>query len=157
MYALETKTGKRSSTSLIKYRESEVLLYSDEQLFDLITDVKSYPEFLPGWLEVNVVSSDDRKITARQKIGMPFVNWEFSSVALLEKPHHVQIKSTDGPFKNLDIHWHIDPMTRSLSRVTLKVTADIDASVRSVWNIVIRQSVHSLLEHFKSRAKKVYG
>lgn len=157
MYALETKTGKRSSTSLIKYRESEVLLFSDEQLFNLITDVESYPEFLPGWLEVNVINRDGKRIYARQKIGMPFVNWEFTSVATLEKPHHVEITSTDGPFKDLDIHWHIDPMTKNLSRVSLKVTADIDASVRSVWNIVIRQSVHSLLEHFKTRAKKLYG
>lgn len=157
MYALETKSGKRSRTSLIKYRESEVLLYSDEQMFNLIIDVESYPEFLPGWLEVNVISRNSKQITARQKIGMPFVNWDFQSIAILEKPHHVQITSIDGPFKHLDIHWHIDAMTNNLSRVSLRVNADIDDSVRSVWNVIIRQSVHSLLEHFKTRAKKVYG
>ena len=157
MYALKTENKKRANASLINYRESDLLLYSAAKLYRLITDVEKYPEFLPGWLSVTVKERSDRIIKASQKIGMPFVNWEFSSQALIEEPSHVQITSTDGPFRYLDIHWHIEPMTQSLSRVTIRVTADIDSKVRPIWNVIIKQSVHSLLEHFKERARKLYA
>lgn len=157
MYALKTETRSRPNASQINYKESDLLLYSGKKLYQLITDVEKYPEFIPGWLSVAVYERGDKVIKARQKIGMPFVNWEFSSLALLEEPSHIQIVSTDGPFSHLDIHWFIQPMTQTLSRVTLRVTADIDSSVRPIWNVIIKQSVHSLLEHFKTRARQIYG
>ena len=48
-------------------------------------------------------------------------------------------------------------MTQSLSRVTIRVSADIDTNVRPIWSVIIKQSVHSLLEHFKNRARELYG
>lgn len=157
MYALKTENKKPANASLLKYKESDLLLYSGEKIYRLITDVERYPEFLPGWLDVKVTESNKNYIKATQKIGMPFVNWKFKSHALLEEPNHVQITSTDEPFKHLDIHWNIEPMTQSLSRVTIRVSADIDTSVRPIWNVIIKQSVHSLLEHFKDRAREIYG
>lgn len=157
MYALKTENRKSVNTSLIKYKESDLLLFSGEKLYQLITDVERYPEFLPGWLSVKVIERSEAEIKATQKIGMPFVNWEFKSNVLLEKPRHVQITSTDEPFRQLDIHWNIEPMTQSLCRVTIRVNADIDSSVRPIWNVIIKQSVHSLLEHFNRRALDLYG
>lgn len=157
MYALKTENKKPTNTSLLKYKESDLLLYSGEKLYRLITDVERYPEFLPGWLSVKVTERNKNYIKARQKIGMPFVNWEFNSHALLEEPAHIQITSTDKPFRHLDIHWNIEPMTQSLSRVTIRVSADIDANVRPIWSVIIKQSVHSLLEHFNNRARELYG
>ena len=32
----------------MKYREKKILNYKPEQLFDLVSDIKKYPEFLLG-------------------------------------------------------------------------------------------------------------
>ena len=34
----------------MKYREKKILNYKPEQLFDLVSDIKKYPEFLPWCL-----------------------------------------------------------------------------------------------------------
>jgi len=143
--------------SAIEYTETEYLPYSDKQLFNLITDVEKYPDFLPGWLSVKVKFRDETTISARQKIGIPLFYWEFDSKAKLDEPRHIQILAQDGPFKHLDIHWYLESVTRQMTKVTISVQADIVRHARIVLNELIEKSVHSLLEHFAARANDVYG
>ena len=144
-------------SSVIEYSESDYLPYSDKKLFNLIADVERYPQFLPGWLSVNVLSRTDRTLTVRQKVGVPLVNWEFNSTADLDRPRHIHIYANDGPFRYLDIHWHLESITRETCRVMLTVKAEIDTETRSMIDAIVRQSVHSLLMHFSARAREIYS
>lgn len=147
----------QSNESVIEYTEIDYLPYSDKKIFNLIADVERYPEFLPGWLSVDVISRTDTLLSVTQKLGVPLVNWEFKSTAELDSPRHIHISALDGPFKHLDIHWNVEPVTRQTCRVTLTVNADLDSSARSILKVIIQQSIHSLLEHFAVRAMEIYG
>ena len=147
----------RIQPSAIEYSETDYLPYSDKKIFNLIADVESYPKFLPGWLSVHVISKTDKRLLVTQKVGVPLVNWEFKSSAEMEEPRHIHISAKDGPFRHLDIHWYLEAVAKEMSRVTITVNADIDTQVKSVLNIIVRQTIHSLLEHFSSRAREIYG
>ncbi len=155
-WQLENREVKNQS-SVIEYSESDYLPYSDKKLFNLIADVEKYPQFLPGWLSVNIISKTDKHLSVRQKVGVPLINWEFNSTAELDEPRHIHIYANDGPFRYLDIHWHLESVTREACRVILTVKADIDLQAWSMINTVVRQSVRSLLIHFSARAREIYG
>ena len=153
-----SNSGKvKSDTSAIEYTETEFVPYSDKQLFNLITDVERYPEFLPGWMSVDVISRDETSIAARQKIGVPLFNWEFDSRVALDRPRHIHVSAQDGPFHHLDIHWYLESVTRQMTKLTITVEANMIEHARSILNTFVEKSVHSLLEHFVLRAQEVYG
>lgn len=147
----------KNQSSVIEYSESDYLPYSDKKIFNLIADVARYPEFLPGWLSVDVISQTENFLSVKQKVGIPLVNWEFTSTAELDKPRYIHIFADDGPFRYLEIHWHIEPVTRTTCRVVLTVKADMSIQAMSMINTVLRQSIRSLLIHFSARAVEIYG
>ena len=157
MGAQGSQSEMSAYASSIEYTETESLPYSDKQLFDLIADVERYPEFLPGWLSVKIKSRSDTTISAHQEIGVPLFNWEFDSTATLDAPRHIHVTAQDGPFRHLDIHWYLEAKSRQLTQVTISVQADIVPHAKSLLNTIVEKSVHSLLEHFASRAREVYG
>lgn len=157
MYAQRSNDKMKKDSSVIEYTETDNLPYSDKQLYSLITDVERYPEFLPGWLSVDVISRNESTIVAHQKIGVPLVNWEFESTAKLDQPRHVHVSAQDGPFHHLDIDWYLESVTRKITKVTITVEASMVLHARSILNTFLEKSVHSLLEHIAMRAQEIYG
>jgi coenzyme Q-binding protein COQ10 len=144
-------------SSAIDYTETDYFPYSDKKVFNLIADVERYPEFLPGWLSVNILSKTEAQLLVAQKMGVPLINWEFKSNAVLDPPRQIHILAEEGPFQYLNINWNVEPVTRDMCRVNLAVEAEIYLTARSILNLIVRQSIHSLLQHFALRARQIYG
>ena len=54
----------------MKYREKKILNYKPEQLFDLVSDIKKYPEFLPWCLGSRVKKISHKQLNADLIVGM---------------------------------------------------------------------------------------
>ncbi len=94
-----------------QYTEQLFQPYRCEDLFDLVADIESYPEFIPGWQSVRVLDSGDNWISVEQKIGLGPAHLDFTSRATLKRPQTIHIESTGRPFKRLCIDWHFSPRT----------------------------------------------
>src|SRR3546814_11725582 len=62
-----------------KHSETRHLPYSPEQMFDLVSDVKRYPEFLPWVTAVRVRSNNDAEMVADLVVGFKALRESFTS------------------------------------------------------------------------------
>jgi coenzyme Q-binding protein COQ10 len=88
-----------------RHNETRHLPYSAEQMFDMVADVASYPEFLPWVTAIRIRSSSDTEMLADMIVGFKSLRESFTSRVVKERPGHLHIDYVDGPLKYLSNDW----------------------------------------------------
>jgi coenzyme Q-binding protein COQ10 len=141
-----------------RYAVARTLPWSCEQLFDLAADVASYPQFLPGWLDVQVLEQGPQQLRVRQRLGIGPVNHTFTSNAELQRPRQVLISTTDAPFQHLHIQWQFVETGQNSCRVSLGVELETGGSMfETALAKLFEVTTPEIIERFEVRARQLYG
>ena len=139
------------------HAEKKILRYTPEQLFDMVADVRRYPEFLPWCVGARVISHKDGELVADLTIGFKMFRETFRSQVTLERPQHVHVRYLNGPFRYLNNHWRFLPHPQGT-----EVHFFVDFEFRSrllqaVIGTVFEQAVSLMVRAFERRAMILYG
>lgn len=139
------------------HAEKRTLRYSPEQMFQLVADVHRYPEFLPWCVGARIVSREDNRLVADLTIGFKLFRETFRSEVTLERPHQVQVRYLNGPFRYLNNTWKF----RAVEAGT-EVDFFVDFEFRSrllqaVIGTVFNEAVRLMVRAFERRAAQLYG
>lgn len=88
-----------------RHEETRHLPYSPQQMFDLVTDIGRYPEFLPWIGAMRVRSDSDTETVADMIVGFKGLRESFTSRVRKERPSHVHVDYLEGPLKHLTNDW----------------------------------------------------
>jgi coenzyme Q-binding protein COQ10 len=88
-----------------KHAETRRLPYSPAQMFDLVADVRRYPEFLPWVSAIRVRSDSDTQMIADMIVGFKGLRETFTSKVDKQRPDKVHVEYLDGPLKYLRNDW----------------------------------------------------
>lgn len=89
--------------------------YSPRQLFDLVADVKNYPEFLPWCRAARVLEHGNGYFTAELVISFKHITEQYTSRVHLTPPERdhspaaIRVELVSGPFDHLDNRWTFEP------------------------------------------------
>ena len=141
-----------------RYAVARTLPWACEQLFDLAADVASYPQFLPGWLDVRILDRTPQLLRVSQRLGLGPVNHRFTSIARLQRPREVLINTTDTPFQHLHIHWQFEENGQTGCRVSLGVELETGSSVfEMALAKLFEVTTPEIIARFEERAMQLYG
>ena len=87
------------------HAEQRNLPHSPEHMFDLVSDVEKYPEFLPWCVGIRLKDKTTKQINADMMIGYKMFREKFSCRVELTSPDRIDVVYEDGPFKYLNNHW----------------------------------------------------
>ena len=87
------------------HAERRNLPHTPEHMFNLVSDVEKYPEFLPWCVGVRVKEKTAKRISADMMIGYKMFREKFSCKVNLTFPDRIDVIYEDGPFKYLNNHW----------------------------------------------------
>jgi len=144
--------------------KSVLIWYSPQQMFDVVTDVARYCEFLPWCYESTVQTQSAQGMQA--SIGMQLAgfkqNFTTHNQHLIKEDGGlaVQMALLDGPFSKLGGTWTFDPITGS-EPSACKVTLDLDYEIKSAFlqmaiGAAFDKIAAKLVDAFVERAKKIY-
>ncbi|MGB0712032.1 MAG: type II toxin-antitoxin system RatA family toxin [Gammaproteobacteria bacterium] len=139
-------------------QRSALLSYSARQIYDLVDDIESYPQFLPWCRTSRVHERGDDECRATVELAKGAVSKSFTTVNRLRPGHMIEMRLVDGPFKHLHGFWRFEALADNACKVT--VDMDFEFSNRLVamaFGPVFNQVVGSLVDAFVERAKVVYG
>jgi len=92
-----------------KHSETRHLPYAPEQLFDLVADVRRYPEFLPWVAAVRIRSDSATDMVADLAVGFKAIKETFTSKVIKQRPERIEIDYIEGPLKYLHNSWRFAP------------------------------------------------
>jgi coenzyme Q-binding protein COQ10 len=87
------------------HHERKALPFSAEQMYDLVTDVRRYAEFLPWVAAVRVRSDGEDEMLADLVVGFKALKETFSSRVLKTPKSKVVVDYLDGPMRHLHNQW----------------------------------------------------
>ena len=129
-----------------------------KEIFDLVTDVASYPEFLPWVSAIRVRSDEEAEMLADMIVGFKALRETFSSRVIKTPKSAIVVDYLDGPMKHLHNAWSFEPLADGGSIVDFTV----DFSFRNrVFEALAGQFFDSALRKmttaFIDRADALYG
>lgn len=141
--------------------KSVLIWYSAAEMFALVTDVASYPQFLPWCDQAEVVEQDADGMTAKVGISFAGLSQSFTTRNTHVKDRKVSLKLVDGPFSKLDGHWDFTPLgdgTQRACKVNFSLRYDFDnAALAALVGPVFDKIAGSMVDAFVKRATQVYG
>jgi coenzyme Q-binding protein COQ10 len=138
------------------HAEKRILPYSEEQLFDMVADVRRYPEFLPWCVGARILTRTEGELTADLTIGFKMFRETFRSQVLLERPHHVHVRYLTGPFRYLNNHWRFRPVAGG-TEVDFFVDFEFKSRLlQAVIGTVFNEAVRLMVRAFERRAAALY-
>lgn len=136
--------------------ETRLLPFTAEQLFDLVLDIERYPEFVPGYGRARVVQRGESWLTVEQSLGIGPATVPFRSRAEFERPQHIVVQATDGPFRRLIVEWRFAPEPGGC-RVTFRVEYLLHGLLAPLVGGWLELTAPHLLAAFARRAERIYG
>ncbi|XAH21135.1 type II toxin-antitoxin system RatA family toxin [Xylophilus sp. GW821-FHT01B05] len=141
--------------------KSVLIWYSAEEMFQLVTDVAQYPQFLPWCDRTAVLSQDAEGMTAQVGIAFSGLHQTFTTRNTHVPGREVRMELVDGPFSKLEGVWSFTPVGEGgqrACRVEFDLTYGFSSTALSMLvGPVFDRIAGSMVDAFVARAEKVYG
>lgn len=141
--------------------KSVLIWYSAAEMFTLVADVASYPQFLPWCDRAAVLDEDAQGMTAKVGLSIAGLRQSFTTRNTHLKDRQISLKLVSGPFSKLDGTWDFTPVGTSGERackVEFSLRYDFDnAALAALVGPVFDKIAGNLVDAFVKRAGKIYG
>ena len=137
---------------------SALVNHSAQQMFALVSEIESYPAFLP-WCDKALVSERGAgRTVATLGINFRGLKEEFTT-ANLERPHErIDMKLVSGPFRRLEGSWSFTALSAGACRVELNLRYEFASTVlEKLAGAVFEEIAGSLVDAFARRADRQFG
>lgn len=141
--------------------KSVLLWHSAHEMFALVTDVESYPAFLPWCDHTAVLDASESGMTAKVGMALSGLKQSFTTRNTHEPDRRVVMHLVDGPFSRLDGTWEFTPLgdgTQRACKVDFKLHYGFSsAALAALVGPVFDKIAANLVDAFVKRADQVYG
>ena len=145
-----------------EHSETRALPYSAQQMFDLVADVGSYPQFIPWTIATRVRSVEDkgdhRLMLADMVVGFKMFRERFlSRVELHDADMRIETAYVDGPFKYLNSTWKFVD-TDAGCEVRFHVEFEFkNRLLQGAAGLFFMDAMQRIVRAFETRADALYG
>jgi coenzyme Q-binding protein COQ10 len=140
-----------------RHSETRFLPYTPDQLFELVSDVGSYDEFLPWVSAVRIRSEDDREVIADLIVGFNAFKERFTSKVTKHRPGHICVDYVEGPLKYLKNEWRFE-LAKGGTNVHFSVDFAFKSRIfESLAGAMFDRALRRMTGAFEKRAEQLYG
>ncbi len=144
------------------HSERRILPFTPEQIFELVGDVASYPEFLPWCTGARIrekqVTPTGEVLVADLMIGFKMVREKFTSRVTLDRPKlRIDVEYINGPFKHLNNHWTFSPTANGQCQIDFHLEFEFSSIVlQKLIGVLFHEAVRRMVAAFEARAHQLY-
>lgn len=146
-----------------KYETTRHVTHSPDEMFALVADVESYPEFLPMCEALHVRSRKERggvaMLIADMTVGYKALRETFTSQVVLKPDDNaIDVKYVDGPFRYLDNRWRFRPRGDGGTDVHFFIEYEFKNRIfGAMMGTMFDRAFRMFAEAFEKRADRIYG
>ncbi len=141
-----------------RHDEKRVLPYTAAQLYELVSDVERYPEFLPWCIAARVTARDNIATYADLVIGFRMIRERFGSRIVGVSPHSIDVSPVSGPFRRLANSWRFSDLEDGGCEIDFHVEFEFRSRVlNALIGALFHEAVRRMVSAFEERAKALYG
>ena len=142
----------------MKHEERRIIKHTPNNLFNLVADVKKYPEFLPWCLGARIKKENLTSFEADLIIGFKIYKEIYSSkITLDKKKKKIIVDYKDGPFEYLQNYWIFKENPDGC-----EIEFMVDFKFKSIFlqtlmETFFNEAVKRMVKAFENRANELYN
>jgi coenzyme Q-binding protein COQ10 len=146
------------------FNTTRMVRHGAAQMFVLVADVESYPQFLPLCTGLRVrrrVESGEgvETIVAEMQVGYKAIRETFTSRVTLDRPRlRILVEYVDGPFSHLENKWTFVDLEKGGCEVGFSISYEFASrTLGLLMGAMFDSAFRRFAEAFEARADKIYG
>ena len=141
-----------------RHTETRTMPYTPEQMFDLVADVKRYPEFLPWVAATRVRSDSENLMVADLVVGFRSIKETFASRVTKHRPDKLTVDYLEGPLKYLHNSWSFAPDGKGGTKIDFCVDFAFKSRIfETIAGQMFDRALRRMIGAFEDRAHELYG
>jgi len=141
-----------------KVIRSALVPYSAEDMYALVEDVDSYPDFLPWCNDVEVHYREGNIVEATLELHRGKISRRFRTRNTMRPGDSMDLALIGGTFRYLSGGWRFQTLGESGSKVSLHLEFEFESRILDLMiGAFFEEACNSLVDAFTRRAKIVYG
>lgn len=147
---------------MTKYNYKHSSKYDIHQLYQLITDIEEYPEFLPWCSAARILEESESTIIADLIINFKAFTEHYRSQVDLTSPAdgfaEVDVNLISGPFKYLKNNWKLKTLANGETEIQFFIEFEFkSALLEKVMGLLFNKACQKMVDSFELRAKELFG
>ncbi|MPY25001.1 ubiquinone-binding protein [Shewanella psychropiezotolerans] len=136
---------------------SVLVRFSAMQMYEIVNDVESYKEFLPGCVGGKVLEFDGETMLASVDVSKAGISKTFTTRNQVIPGKSIQLSLENGPFKHLLGEWRFTELTEDACKIDFELSFEFSNSlVELAFGKVFKELMSSMVTAFTGRAKVIY-
>ncbi len=142
-----------------EYNSKTILPFTSAQLFEIVIDVESYPDFLPWCLSSKVIHRTDKyNFNAELSVGYKAIDEKYTSMIKSKFSSEINSVAISGPFKILDSTWKFNNLKDSNCEVSFMIEYEFKSFfLDKLMGSLFKKATIKMLDAFESRARTLYS
>ena len=139
--------------------EKSVLIeYSAAQMYALVEDVATYPQFLPWCGGTEILKKEGDMTRAAITIDFRGIKQRFSTENRADPPQLIEMNLVDGPFRQLDGSWRFKPLGEGACKIEFRLHYEFSSKLLEKFvGPVFHLIASTFVDAFVKRARQLYG
>ncbi|KJV57477.1 polyketide cyclase / dehydrase and lipid transport family protein [Orientia chuto str. Dubai] len=147
---------------MLFFNKAKFLPYSSKNLYQLVLDIESYPQFIPYCSAVEIIKKNSKFIIADLTIKFKLFSDRYRSLVMLQsnnKNYSIIVKSIgEGPILHLSNIWKFQFQEQQNTLVTLDLKLTLKSIILEKFiKLVADDIAYKTMIAFENRAKQTYG
>ncbi len=139
-------------------KRSALVPYSAREMFVLVDDVESYPEFLPWCKSSEILERTDQVVQATLELQKGAMSNKFTTRNARNEFGSIDITLVGGPFRHLDGGWVFADLGEQGSKVALNLDFEFESMlVDMMFGTFFEETCNSMVDSFTKRAAQIFG
>lgn len=134
------------------------LPYSPQQVFDLVSDIESYPKFIPHVLSAKILKRTGNTLWVDQQVKLKMLKLRFTTRAEFEPPARLTVICADSPFGTFTETWTFDAAPSGGTQLGCRTEFDLRSGMmRTILSAAFAEIQRPTMRAFQQRAARLYG
>ncbi|WP_414827710.1 type II toxin-antitoxin system RatA family toxin [Alteromonas sp. H39] len=139
-------------------QRSALVAHSAQAMFDLVNDVESYPDFLPGCQDSKVLENTAEEMKASLLVAKAGIKQWFTTHNTLYPASRIDMQLVEGPFKRLTGGWTFSALSEEACKIELNLEFEFSNKLAEMaFGKVFNALAASMVNAFTERARSVYS
>jgi ribosome-associated toxin RatA of RatAB toxin-antitoxin module len=141
-----------------RVNRSALVPYTAREMFILVDDVESYPEFLPWCNSAEVHNRTAEIVEATLELHKGSLSDHFTTRNTRCEFETIEIELIDGPFRHLQGGWRFTEIGEEGCKLALELDFEFENMfVDMIFGSFFEDTCNSLINAYSKRAKTVFG
>ena len=137
---------------------SALVPYPASEMFALVADVESYPDFLPWCSDVEVHYREGDVVEATLELHKGKISRRFRTRNTMTPDERMDLALVGGPFQHLAGSWIFEQLGEHGSKVSLAMDFEFDSRTLDILiGAFFEEICNQLVDAFTTRATEVLG